>query len=76
MEEYIPEGFALCDECGEAQGKYVFGIYNRDNGMGLPGGVNWTVDKQTGECKNERLEREFLAPYAPIVGYTKLGQFD
>ena len=76
MKEYIPEGFALCNGCGEAQGKYIFGIYNISGGMDLPCGVNWTVDKETGECKNERLKHEYLSPCAPIVGYKRLCETD
>lgn len=75
IQAYLPEGFALCDSYGEAQGKYVFNAHNSKGDI-PPGGINWTVDQKTGECKNERLEREFLAPYAPIRGYKKLGEFD
>ena len=71
VEKHIPKGHTLCDEYGEAQGKYIFASVGA-NGLIPPGGFHWTVDKETGECKCERLEREFLAPYAPIRGYKKL----
>ena len=68
---HIPEGHALCNSYGEAQGKYIFSTQD-SQGMIPPGGFHWTVDKETGKCKCEGLEREFLAPYAPIKGYKKL----
>ena len=66
----------LYGEYGEAQGKYTFNICSRSNGLVPPGGFDFTVDKETGKYKCTRLEREFLAPYAPIRGYKKLGEFD
>lgn len=70
-EKNIPKGHKLSHSYGEAQGKYVFSTQD-SRGTVPPGGFNWTVDKKTGECACERLEREFLAPYAPIKGYKKL----
>lgn len=70
-EKHMPAGFSLRDSYGEAQGKYVFEVQD-ERGMVPPGGFNWTVDKETGEYNCDYLEREFLAPYAPIKGYKKL----
>ena len=36
---YLPEGFALCDSYGEAQGKYVFNAHNSKGDI-PPGGIN------------------------------------
>ncbi len=63
--------FGVAEDYGEAQGKYVFWILD-SHGWIVPGGGNITVDKENGECKYELLEREFLAPYAPIRGYKKI----
>lgn len=68
---HLSEGFTLYPSYGEAQGKYVFSMQN-SKGMIPPGGWHWTVHKETGECKCEYLEGEFLAPYAPIKGYKKI----
>ena len=61
---------------GEVEDKYVFAVeYSTPeeyHGSAPPGGESLTVDKETGECKYEYLEREFLAPYAPIRGYKKI----
>ena len=70
-EKNAPEGYTLRDSYAEAQGKYLFEIQNAQ-GMIPPGGFLWAVDKETGECKWECPEREFLAPYAPIKGYKRL----
>ena len=60
----------LLNSYGEVQHKYVFTVLFK--GVIPPGGGKLTVDKTTGECKWEYLEREFIAPYAPIRGYKKL----
>lgn len=70
-EKKIPQDKTLRKSYGEAQGKYLF-IAEDSSGMIPPGGGFFTVDKQTGECKWEYPEREFLAPYAPIKGYKRL----
>ena len=70
-EQNLPKGHTLCNSYGEAQGKYVFEAQDL-RGIIPPGGFNWTVDKETGECKCEYLEREFRAPYAPIKGYKRI----
>lgn len=70
-EQNLPKEYTLCNSYGEAQGKYVFEAQDW-RGIIPPGGFNWTVDKETGECKCEYLEREFLAPYAPIKGYKRI----
>lgn len=70
-EKNIPKGHRLHQSYGEAQGKYIFSTQDV-RGIIPPGGFNWTVDKETGECTCERLEREFLAPFAPIKGYKRL----
>ena len=67
----LPEGYTLCEQYGEISDKYVFNAQN-SHGTVPPGGFNWTVHKETGEYKCEYLEREFLAPYAPIKGYKKI----
>ena len=69
--KHIPKGQTLRRSYGEAQGKYVL---TSQNSMGMipPGGFNWTVDKETGECKCEHLEREGDKPFSPIRGYKKL----
>lgn len=56
---------------GEIPGKYVF-FPQDSNGKIPPGGGAITVDKKTGECKYEYLEREGGKPYAEIIGYRKL----
>ena len=69
--KHIPKGQTLRRSYGEAQGKYVL---TSQNSMGMipPGGFNWTVDKETGECKCEHLEREGNQLWSPIRGYKKL----
>ena len=71
VKAYIPSNQTLRESYAEAQGKYLF-VAEDSHGMIPPGGFHWTVDKETGKCKCEGLEREFLAPYAPIKGYKKL----
>jgi len=68
---HIPKTQTLRESYAEAQGKYLF-VGQFPDGCIPPGGFNWTVDKETSECKCEYLEREFIAPYAPIRGYKKL----
>ena len=63
--------FGVSDDCGEIPRKYVFWIQD-SHGRTVPSGDTITVDKETGECKYEYLEREYLAPYAPIRGYKKI----
>ena len=67
---------ALRKSYGEINDKYVFAVeYSAPEeyrGSVPPGGASLTVDKETGECKYEYLEREYLAPYAPIRGYKKI----
>ena len=66
----------LYGEYGEIEGYYVFhALRARDNSI-LPGGFDWTVDKETGEFKCTRIKRESLKPYAKPVGYTILGEFN
>ena len=71
VKRYIPKEQTLYNSYGEAQGKYVFNGQFPD-GCIPPGGFNWTVDKETGECKCEYLERERVHPMAKIRGYKKL----
>ena len=70
-EKCIPQGQTLRNSYGEAQGRYVFSSQN-SQGMIPPGGCNWTVDKETGKCKFEYLEREGTKLWSPIRGYKKL----
>lgn len=70
-ERYIPKGHTLHNSYAEAQGKYLF-ISQDSRGIVPPGGFNWTVDKETGECKCEYLERERIHPMARIRGYKKI----
>lgn len=70
-EKNIPQGQTLRRSYGEAQGKYVLTSQNSMD-MIPPGGFNWTVDKETGECKFEHLEREGNQLWSPIRGYKKL----
>ncbi len=65
------EGHTIKQSYGEVADKYVF-VQQDARGISPPGGWHWTVHKETGECKCEYLEREFLAPYAPIKGYKKI----
>ena len=65
------EGHTIKKSYGEVPNKYVF-VQQDSKGIVPPGGWHWTVNKETGECKCEYLEREFLAPYAPIKGYKKI----
>lgn len=75
-EEKSRPRYKLCGEYGEAQGYYVFYAYDVTNGLTPPGGFNWVVDKETGEFAIIGLKRESLRPpWAPIVGYKKLGRF-
>ena len=71
VKAHIPANQTLCESYAEAQGKYLF-VGQFSDGTIPPGGGFFTVDKETGECKWEYPEREFLAPYAPIKGYKKL----
>ena len=59
------------DIYGEVGGKYII-TYKSNAGYFPAGGYDLTVNKETGECKFERLERESLAPFAKIKGYKKL----
>ena len=68
---HIPQRHTLCKSYGEAQGKYIFSTQDA-RGIIPPGGFNWTVDKETGECKCEYLEREGNKLWSPIRGYKKL----
>lgn len=69
--ENIPKEHVLGNNYGEAQGKYVF--FTQDSiGTIPPGGFCWTVDKKTGKCLCEYLEREGNKPWSPIRGYKKL----
>lgn len=68
---HIPAVQSLRNDYGEAQGKYVFVVQFSD-GTIPPGGGNWTVDKETGECKFEYLEREGDKLWSPIRGYRRL----
>ena len=70
-ERNVWEGHTLLDSYGETQGEYVFSTQD-SRGIIPPGGFFLTVNKETGACRYEGLEREFLAPYAPIKGYKKL----
>lgn len=67
----IPKGQTLYNSYGEAQGKYVFNGQFPD-GCIPPGGFHWTVNKNTGECKCEYLERDGNNLWSPIRGYKKL----
>ena len=71
VKKNIPPDKTLRKSYAEAQGKYLF-VAENAQGMIPPGGGFFTVDKESVECKWEYLEREFLAPYAPIKGYKKL----
>lgn len=68
---HIPARQVVCNTYGEAQGKYIFTGQFSDRTI-PPGGGNWTVNKETGECKFEYLEREGINPWSPIRGYKKL----
>lgn len=67
----IPSDMIIRKSYGEAQGKYLF-VAEDVRGMIPTGGCHWTVNKETGECKYEYLERESVHPMAPIKGYKKL----
>lgn len=71
IEQYIPVGYTICNNYGEAQGKYIF-VSKDSHGIIPPGAFHWTVNKETGECKCEYLEREGDKPFSPIRGYKKL----
>lgn len=67
----IPEKHILCESYGETPKKYVF-ISKPENGSVPPGGGHLTVDKETGECQFEYLEREGDKPWSPIKGYRRI----
>ncbi len=78
LEHNLPEGQTVYPSYGEIQEKYVFNGQFSD-GCIPPGGFNWTVHKETGECKCETLERENWTPtsrfpfsFYPIKGYKKI----
>ena len=56
---------------GEIPGKYVF-FPQDSNGKIPPGGGAITVDKKTGECKYEYLERENNKLWSPFKNYRSL----
>ena len=70
-EKNIPKGHTLYRSYGEAQGKYVFTTQD-STGMIPPGGFHWTVDKETGKCVCELLERKGNKLWSPIRGYRSL----
>ncbi len=56
---------------GEIPGKFVF--FPKDSlGMIPPGGGAITVDKESGECKFEYLEREGDKPFSPFKNFRVL----
>lgn len=71
VEKRIPKNQTLRDSYGEAQGKYLF-VAENAQGMIPPGGGFITVDKTTGVCCFEFMEREENKPWSPIRGYKKL----
>lgn len=71
VKHYIPKNQTLYASYGEAQGKYLFNGQFQD-GCIPPGGFHWTVNKKTGECKCEYLEREGNKPWSQIRGYKKI----
>lgn len=76
VEKELPSWLKLYGEYGEAQGKYVFYARRRSDNSIVPGGFYWTVDKETGTPGFSDLKRVSLRPpWAPIVGYKKLGRF-
>lgn len=71
-ENNAPDGLFVCiDDYGEIPSKYVFNLQTQ-NGEIPPWGGHMTVDKESGECKFEYLEREGNAPYSPIRGYKEI----
>ena len=56
---------------GEVSNKFLVIIEN-ERGNIPPGGVDLTVNKETGECRHEFLPREGKLPWSPIKGYKKL----
>ena len=60
----------LLNSYGEVQHKYVFTLLSK--GTIPPSRGKLTVDKITGECKWEYLERIGNKPWSPIRGYKKI----
>ena len=71
VKRHIPKKQTLRNSYGEAQGKYLF-VGQFADGSIPPGGFHWTVNKETGECKCECLERAGNKPWSRIRGYKKL----
>ena len=78
VESNLPKGQTVSPSYGEVQNKYVLRGQFSD-GCIPPGGGQWTVHKETGECKFEFLEREpqnlkrrFPISFYPIKGYKKI----
>ena len=71
VKHIIPNNHILIEDYGEVSGKYVFTTRDK-NGFVPPGGGHWTVNKETGECKFEYLERDGNKPWSPIKGYKKI----
>ena len=71
VKPHIPKTQTLRESYAEAQGKYVF-VGQFFDGSIPPGVMTWTVNKKTGECKCEYLEREGNKLWSPIRGYKKL----
>lgn len=71
VENKLPQGQTVSPSYGEIQDKYVFRGQFSD-GCIPPGGCQWTVHKETGECKFEHLEHEGNKMWAPIKGYKKI----
>ena len=71
VQRHIPPNSVVRNSYAEAQGKYLF-LAENSQGRIPTGGCHWTVDKETGACKCERLERERIHPMAKIKGYREL----
>ena len=61
----------IIESYGEIPGKYVFFPQN-SYGAVPPGGIAITVNKETGECQLEYLEREGDKPWSPFKNYKKI----
>lgn len=63
--------FGLMEDYGQTPSKYVF--FPKDKlGSVPPGGLAITVDKESGECKHEYLERDGDKPFSPFKDYQPL----
>ncbi len=71
IKKNIPKGHTICESYGEVQNKYVFSTQD-STGTIPPGDFHWTINKESGECTCEYLEREGNKPWSPIRGYKKL----